>query len=396
VRRDRDLIAALRNAGADDPAARERSWRVVQAAYAGPAPRPRRRRGAPVLVAGALAAVAALGATAAAAPHSGVGHWVRSVLGDAPALRHSQPALGHVPGGGRLLVQAGASTWVVAADGHRRRLGSFTGASWSPHGLFVIAWHGRQLTALAPDGDVHWTLSRPRPVSLARWAPVDGFRIAYLSGDELRVVNGDGTGDHFYAATRAGVPPAWRPGASHVLAFAERGGRVEIAAVDRATTLGRSTPLGEPRQLRWSPDGRELLAVTRRRLVLLDAAGRQLATRAIPAGSVVGDAEWAPHGSLIAVVRFAARAGRSDVVLLDAGRSLRQRTLFSSPGRLDGSSWSPSGTRLLVGWADADAWLFLRPRVNGGLHTVAAIAGQFAPGAAHPAFPRSAQWCCPP
>ena len=146
----RELRDALRAAASEDPAARERSWRVVRAAYAGYAPR-RRRRPWPALVAAvALSVVVAAGAAAAAAPRSDVGRWVREVLGAGePGAR---PVLARLPGGGRLLVRAGDSAWVVAPDGSKRRLGAYDGASWSPHGRFVVAWRGHELAALDPRG----------------------------------------------------------------------------------------------------------------------------------------------------------------------------------------------------------------------------------------------------
>ena len=82
--------------------------------------------------------------------------------------------------------------------GRKRRLGDYEEASWSPRGLFVVAASDRRVVALEPDGDVRWTVTRPRPVADARWAP-SGFRIAYREGNTLRVVVGDGTNDHLLA-----------------------------------------------------------------------------------------------------------------------------------------------------------------------------------------------------
>ena len=209
-----------------DDGARERAWRVVpgglRRARAEPAPRRRpRRRLVALAVALALVPVAAgrrrrrqrAGQRRRA---SGCG----ACSGSASAT--PQPALVHVPGGGRLLVQGGDGAWVVFADGAKRRLGGYAGAAWSPHGRFVIAWQGSELTALDPGGRVRWSLARAGRVDMARWAPVDGFRIAYLAGDELRVVNGDGTGDRRFAAARRDVAPAWRPDDAHVARLRRR------------------------------------------------------------------------------------------------------------------------------------------------------------------------------
>ena len=185
------------------------------------------------------------------------------------------PVLGHVPGGGRLLVQAGDSAWVVASDGSKRRLGAYAGTSWSPHGLFVVGWRGSELTALDPGGNVRWSSARRR-VASARWGPVDGYRIAYVAGRELRIVNGDGSNDHRYGAARPAVAPAWRPDDRHVLAYVDGSGRVSVVAVDSRARLWRSGQFPGVRALAWSPGGRRLLVVTGRRLAVVDRDGKLL------------------------------------------------------------------------------------------------------------------------
>jgi hypothetical protein len=214
--REREIREAFKRAGGVDPAARERSWHVVRAAFRSHPPQRRRPGWVSVFLASAVLAMTGAGVAAASAPDSGVGRWVRGVLGIEE--RETRPALVRVPGGGKLLAEAGGSVWMVAGDASKRRLGRYSGAAWSPRGLFVIAWRERVLTAVDPRGDVRWSLARPDPVALARWAPGDGFRIAYLSGGWLRIVNGDGTGDRGYERA-ADVAPAWRPDDDHVLAY---------------------------------------------------------------------------------------------------------------------------------------------------------------------------------
>lgn len=392
---ERELRAALRRAGTVDPAARERSWRVVRAAHAGtrPAPRPRRaHRRATVLVVLVLAVLAVGSAAAATAPHSEVGRFVRSVLGVRVGAPHARPALVHVPGGGRLLAQAGGATWVVAADGAKRRLGVYDGATWSPHGLFVAAWRGRTLSAVDPGGRVRWSIARTHPVRVARWGPVDGFRVAYLSGDALYVVNGDGTGDHRIAAARGDVAPAWRPDRAHVIAFADAEGRIDVLSADSGARLWRTAAMPGLVALAWSPDGRRLAVVGRDRMRLLSARGALVASGPAAAGTRLLAAEWSPSGTRLATV--SATAQGSEVALLDAG--LRTgRTLFTGPGALGPAAWSPDGRWLLVPWPAADQWLFLRPGDGRTRVTaVGAIAAQFTPGAAQPRFPDEVTWCC--
>jgi hypothetical protein len=388
----RALREALRTAGGEDPAARERAWRVVRAAYAEHTPSRRRRSWMLGALAAAALAAGGVGAAAASAPDSGVGSWVREVLGVGD--RDPAPALGALPGGGRVLAQAGGSAWLVSSDGTRRRLGAYAGAAWSPRGRFVVAWRRGTLAALAPDGDVRWSLSRPATIGAARWGPVDGFRVAYLTGSQLRIVNGDGTGDRALAATVPGVAPAWRPDASRLLAYADRDGRIRLVNVDTGALLWRTAPLDDASSLAWSPGGRRLLVTTPRQLVLLDARGRRVASRRVPAGVLVQDPAYAPDGSHVAVVRRDLAAGRSEVELLDPARGLRSTVLFAGPGRFGTPAWSPDGRRLLVPWPAADQWLFLRPRDGGRVTAVAEIAAQFSPNAAGPRFADAVAWCC--
>ena len=390
--RDRRVRDALRRAAPGDGGARERSWRVVQAAFDGTAPpRRRRRRWAWLAVLAALTPVAVAGVAAASAPKSDIGRWVRGVLG--AGERDAQPVLGRVPGGGRLLVQAGPSAWVVASDGAKRRLGLYSATAWSPRGLFVVGWRGRELTALEPGGAVRWSLTARDRVASARWAPVDGYRIAYVAGSALRIVNGDGTNDHRYGAARPAVAPAWRPDGKHVLAYVDALGRVSVVGVDARSPLWRSR-LADVRSLAWSPSGRRLLVVTGRRLVVFDRGGKRLASRAIPSTFVVDAAEWSPRGGELALVRYSAPADRSELALVDATRGLAERVLFAGPGRFGAPAWSPDAGRLLLPWRDADQWLFLRPHGRARLTAVANIADQFGPGRLRPAFPRAVQWCC--
>jgi hypothetical protein len=391
-----DLRRALERAAPDDPAARERSWRVVRAAYAaGVEPRPRRRPWAALVAIVLTAVVGAGGVAAASAPHSHVGRFVRDVLGvGAPGAR---PALVRVPGGGRLLVASGSSAWIVADDGVRRRLGTYDGASWSPHGRFALVWRGGELTAVDPRGHVRWALPpRAQRIAQARWAPGDGFLVAYSAGASLRVVAGDGTGDHRFAAARAGVAPAWRPRAEHVVAYVDRRDRVTVAAADTGRRLWRAaTAAGPGAQLLWSAAGERLLVLSARRLQLYDAGGRLLEARDVPAGFDAEHAVWAPRGRQVAVVRTSRATHHSEVVVLDAAHGLRERLLPAGPGRFGAPAWSPDGRWLLLPWPEADQWLFLRPEGARRVTAVANIARQFAPGAGRSAFPRTVTWCCP-
>jgi hypothetical protein len=173
-----------------------------------------------------------------------------------------------------------------------------------------------------------------------------------------------------------------------VLAYADPSGRVAVAAVDEYRTLWRTPrPVG-PRQLAWSADGRRLLVVGPRRLLLFSRGGRLVRRVAAPG---ISAAAWAPAGRRFAAVAAAPPTGSR--LVLYSGR--RARLLFSAPGRLGPPTWAPDGLRVLVAWPQAGQWLFLR--VAGPIPAVeatASIARQFSPGADHPPFPDAVSWCC--
>ena len=202
--------------------------------------RPRTRRSPAPRLALALASALALAALVLSPAGASVRDWVGDVFtAKAPP---AGPALTEVPGGGRLLVQSEAGAWVVQPDGSRRLLGRYDEATWSPRGLFVGAAAGHTLSAVEPDGTVHWSLSAPGTVSDPRWSP-SGFRIAYRSGESLRVVDADGSGDSLLDPRVAPVAPAWSPLGLHQLAFVDAGGRLRLLDADSRETLGSAGAL---------------------------------------------------------------------------------------------------------------------------------------------------------
>ena len=321
-----------------DREAEERAWAVVRAAYAEHEhvrARPRRR----LMLAAAALAVAA-SAAALSPPGRAVVNAVRRTIG----ISHAAPALFRMPAPGRLLVSGGGGTWVVAMDGSKRRLGDYAQAAWSPHGLYVIAATSNEIAAIVPsDGSVRWSLARPK-VAFPRWGGSrTDTRVAYLSDARLRVVAGDGTGDAAEAGT-VRIAPAWRPGDRRQLAFVASDGQVLLLGAWRS-----SHRYAEPRSLVWSPDGKSLLLVTARQLILFDpASGHANVLRLRD----VSAAAFSRRGQL-AVVR------RNALLLFDGEEP---RTVFSTRGRLRGLAWSPNGRWLLTTLPSADQWIFVGGR----------------------------------
>ena len=127
--------------------------------------------------------------------------------------RHAEPALFSLPAPDACSSsrRKAAASGSADANGYKRKLGAYTDAEWSPHGLYVIATTPNHLIAFDVEHGIRWTLARRDPV-WPRWeGTTTDTRIAYLAASGLRVVAGDGTGDHLLDRYAAAVPPAWDP-----------------------------------------------------------------------------------------------------------------------------------------------------------------------------------------
>jgi hypothetical protein len=351
--------------------ASERSWEIVRAAYEAREPVAWPRRHARPLVAGAL--VAAAVAAVLSPPGRSVVHSLRKAVG----VEHAQTELFSLPASGRLLVSGHGGTWIVNADGSRRRLGAYRDATWSPHGLYVVATKANELVALDPKGNVRWTLPRRSP-RFPVWAGTrTDTRIAYLAGARLHVVAGDGTGDRVIGRAAA-VAPAWRPGPGRVLAYST-GRRALVYDVDSGRVLLR-TPLGGPEKLVWSDDGRLLLVFRPYGLRVYDSHGRIVLQDDPSDATHDADAIFAPGTHRLVIIRVHGLA--SDVF---TGRS--GRLLFRGSGVLRQVTFSPDGRWLLVTWPTANQWVFVRtkPRKIVGASRISAQFG---------GFPTTTSWCC--
>ena len=194
------------------------------------------------------------------------------------------------------------------------------------------------------------------------WSP-DGYRIAYLDGEQLRVVAGDGTGDRPLANTAS--RRSLRPG----------------SPAGSAASPSLDAPTAGVRMVVQADSGRPVFAgpagARRRRLGLVGrrrpAAGRELGSglrgpRSPAAGSpwrVAGAGGHARHRAALSPERRVAAvavvsSGKRRALLLLRGGGRRQR-LFAGLGSLDQVVYSPDGDWLLVPWRSADQWLFLSP-----------------------------------
>lgn len=380
---ERQLQRALRSFVApDEEAARERTWRLLAAAYAEREPLPQSRR-FPLRLAVVAAALALLAAAVLSPPGQAVLDSVREAIG----IEHAQPALFSLPVRGSLIVASPESgSWVVHSDGSKRRLGDYREASWSPFGRFVVAARANELAALTPQGEVRWTLAR-RAIRFPRWGgSATDTRVAYLSGSRLHVVAGDGTGDADVGELpdAAAVAPAWQPtrgGGELVFAYADTHGRVYAYAPDSRSLRFRTGPGPIPSKLEWSSDGRRLLVMTPTDLRVYDLKGRLVSRADPPAATRYVDATFLP-GSHDPVV-VSVHGQQSDVVAESA-----RRVLFRTTGALSQVVSSPDGRWLLLAWPTADQWVFVSVHGRRRVRAVSNIAAQLK------GLPDIGGWCC--
>jgi WD40-like Beta Propeller Repeat len=371
----------------DERGAEERAWRVVRSAYVQRGPVASRlgrsRRGIALALAAALSVVLAVALSPAGAT---VGGWIRHALG----IPHASGALFSLPTRGHVLVSGPGGTWTIAADGSARRVGSWREASWSPRGKYLAVVGTDELAAVDPRGTVRWALAR-RAVSDPRWYPPIGFRVAYLSGRSLRVVAGDGTGDHLLDAAAARVAPAWRPAHPYELAYVDAAGRLLVRDADSGAVLWAARAPRGVRGLAWSADGTRLLVSTRLDIRFYAASGGLITTISAPLDAPNLDVALSPDGRSLAIVRGGTA---NDVVVIDlAARRLRLRRVLSVTG-LREFSWSPDGRWLLVTLPTADQWVFVHVSGKPRVAAVSRIARQFGIHSPPGGFPRLEGWCC--
>jgi dipeptidyl aminopeptidase/acylaminoacyl peptidase len=368
----------------DEHEARVRAWQLVEAAFAERVQSPR-RTWPRARVAVALAVVAAIVAAVASPPGRSVVTTIREKIG----VESAEPSLFSLPAPGRVLVSSPGGSWVVEADGSKRRLGPYTNAAWSPFGRFVVATRRNELAALEPDGDIRWTLARPQLGPFAWGGTQNDTRIAYATGRRLHVVGGDGRGDQllFSAPDVPEAPIAWARGSRRVLAHATQGILRVLDAGARGEEMWSAT-VPQPRFLAWTDDRARLVSLSRDILVVFDRNGRRLFRHELAGRATAMSVR--PNGHEVAIALRLRGSTRSELYVFSLDRrDAPQRRLFGGTGTFSAVAWSPDTRWLLVAWNEADQWVFLRTRGAPRIAAAANVAEQF-----DGVFPEVEGWCC--
>ena len=361
----------------------ERSWSVVREAFRERVPAQQRRDWRPLV---ALAAGVAVLAAAFTPP----GHAVLGSIRDAvQGEENAKPALFSLPTAkSRLLVNSAGGAWIVQSDGSKRLLAGYRDASWSPNGLYLAAVHGEELRAIEPDGDVRWSIGRSA-ISHPRWSSAGGGdeRVAYFSGNALRVIGGDGRGDRLLGRADARVAPSWLPG-THLLAYADAAGRVVVRDADTGRVVRMQRAQQRPLQLEWSRSGRRLLVRGPSSITVFGPRGQRLEPLGAPGTAPVVAATFSPDGRAVAFLQTA--GGRSHLWVYPRLRpdGTAGRQVFSGAGRFAGVDWSPDRRWLLLDWKSADQLLFIRSAAARRVVAVSNVEANFGQGAS------LGGWCC--
>ena len=343
---------------------------------------------------------------------SPAGAQVRDWVGDAVSGDGEdgvRRALTHVPSGGSLLVSSGPQLFTVTEDGSTGLLGDYDDAAWSPNGTYVAASRGDQLLALEPDGDLRWRVYPSGPVEDQTWAP-GCCRVAYRSDGGIWVVDGDGTDNHELTGDAAAVAPAWMPvpfdietqSSENVLAYIASDGRLVTIDADTSARSLAVSAVDDPIAVDWL-DRRRILVAGRDSLAIVDAEGGSVTPLDVPFRGRIQSVALDATSSSVAILTEAGGPAsgsriRSTLLLVQlnpGGAVAHTRSIFSGLGRYDGPVFAPDGSRIELGWREADQWRFISPENGVEPIAVGGITLQFAPGpGGGQPVPRVEDWCC--
>ncbi|HUF07495.1 MAG TPA: hypothetical protein VMP86_08945 [Candidatus Binatia bacterium] len=244
------------------------------------------------------------------------------------------------------------------------------GPVWSPDGrrFAFSVYPGQastwQLATAAPDGS---QVSRLGEGEYPTWSP-DGSLIAFGRGDEIWVMNADGTGQRLLVAGAEPWSVAWDPdgsrlayvfpletesGGEGMMFFSPRAlGFVDVVSgeVTQVTTADNLDGSTNPK---WSPDGTRLTYGGNR---LIDDSGDVVLQ--LEPGVTWADAPWSPSGNELALIVD----GSIEILELVSG----ERRTVTAAENSNQLIWSPGGSHLAFTRAGGDRWQIHVVDADGG------------------------------
>ncbi|HEY8437413.1 MAG TPA: prolyl oligopeptidase family serine peptidase [Candidatus Limnocylindrales bacterium] len=214
----------------------------------------------------------------------------------------------------------------------RDRLIVYTHESAGARQIFVASLRGNQPPVAVTASE--------KDIADPQWSP-DGRRLLYARGDEIRIIDSDGSRDVLVASHPAGVSfPRWSPDGRQVSFLSRRRGWSQVYVVD-APIPRRGRPARDPRP----PEPRSLTAT----------------------GFDVEDVAWSDDGRTIATQSFRAPAfDLSELHLVDVATGEERRVAGGGKEWAAGPRPMPGGGFLYV--SDADGW-FQVVRLGSDLRT---------------------------
>jgi len=204
--------------------------------------------------------------------------------------------------------------------------------------LFFRSAAGGAETSLLPTTNIYWPAASPA-----------GDQVAYtlVTGPyQLRVVNLDGTNDHYAFSPANGDRPAWSPDGLR-LALNDNGGHVWVVNADGTNPVNLTTQFLTWRSPSWSPDGSRLVVSIGDRLNTVNPDGTGLTdVSQHPQQQVVEDYPvWSPDGARIAYLtaQIGVWTFSLHVMASDGSGDI---TITSGIVPESGISWAPDGSRL--------------------------------------------------
>lgn len=196
---------------------------------------------------------------------------------------------------------------------------------WSPDSdslvftsMTRVGSHPSSMYTMTPDGSSLIELVESGLVGQAVWSP-DGQRIAFLKGDDIHVV--DRNGSNLTKLGKASSLPAWSPDGS-AIAFLGGGDQYSLFVV--------------------KPDGSEL-----QKIADIDPEHRQ-----VDSWGALQELSWSPDGSEILLQDYPFIRIKADGAIIDEGEAPYAVFWGREDWYTANASWSPDGSRIAVSVSD--------------------------------------------